>query len=185
MVSESIFGMLTAAGTGLLVYYLLLKNLAQLGSAAGSGEMQTLSTVMFLLGFSGVPLAVAQTEVRLANGSHYYSSESWPASLSGLGAQAAVLGLYYRMRGSLSDGGEALLLLGTCIGVPLVEMAVINLTKTPRWKLPGGGFRTASFVTVGERGEVRWGLPVPRPAIVPGARGPELGAQLSLVGGSF
>jgi hypothetical protein len=187
MVSEALFGMLTAAGSGLLLYYLLLKNLTQPGSSSFGlgGDAQTISNVIFLLGFTAVPVAVAQTEVGIANGSHFYSSEGWPASLSGLGAQGAVLGLYYLMRDSMHDRGEALLLIGTCVGVPLVEMAVINLTKVPRWQLPGGGFRTASLISVGERGEVRWGLPVPFPALVPGARGPELGAQVSLLGGRF
>jgi len=186
MVSESLFGMLTAAGSSLLLYYLVLKNFAQMGTVTGGGgDMQTISTVIFLLGFGAVPLAVSQTEVGIANGSRYYSSEGWPASLSGLGAQAAVLRLYYMVRGSLLDGGEAVLLIGTCVGVPLVEMAVINLTKRPRWRLPAGGFREASLITVAESGELRWSMPVPLPAVVPGARGPELGTQLSLLRGRF
>ena len=188
MVSESLFGMLTAAGSGLLLYYLVLKNFTQMGSTAAlgvGGDLQTIGNVLFLLGFAAVPVAVAQTEVGIANGSHFYSSEGWPASLSGLGAEAGVLGLYYLLRGSLLDGGEAVLLIGTCVGVPLVEMAVINLTKVPRWRVPGGGFRTASLITVGQEGKVQWTLPAPMPALLRGARGPELGAQLSLLSGRF
>jgi hypothetical protein len=186
MVSESLFGMLTAAGSGLLLYYLVLKNLTQVGSSNPlGGDAETVSNLLFLLGFASVPLAVAQTEVGIANGSHFFSSEGWPAALSGLGAQAAVLGLYYLTRGPLRDGGEPALLIGTCIAVPLVEMAVINLTKSPRWQLPGGGFRTASMIHVNQRGEVQWGTPVPVPVIVPGTRGLQIGAQLSLAGGRF
>jgi hypothetical protein len=188
MVSEALFGMLTASGTTLLAYYLFLKSVLHGGLSFPGADPQTVSTVstvLVLLAFSGVPLATAQTQVGIANGSHYYSSEGWPAALSGLGAEAAVLGLYFLVRGSLVDEGEAVLLIGTCAAVPLVQMAVINLTKTPRWQLPGGGFRGGSVFMLDERGRVRLGVPLPLPALLPGARGPTVGAQLSLLGGRF
>jgi hypothetical protein len=187
MISEGAFGMLTAAGTSLLAYYLFLKNLVQPGGALpiGGTDAPTISTVIFVLGFSGVPLAVAQTELGIANSSYYYSSELWPAGLAGLGAEAAVMGLYFLVRDSLVDRGEAVLLIGTCAAVPLVQMAVINLTKTPRWQLPGGGPRGRSLFMLGEGGRLQLGLPLPSPAILRGARGVEVGAQLSLLEGRF
>jgi hypothetical protein len=185
MISEALFGMLTAAGTSLLAYYLFLKNLQGGGLPVGGTDSQTIADVLLMVVFGGVPLAVAQTEVGIANGSHYYSSEGWSAALSGLGAEAAVLGLYFLVRDSLADRGEAVLLIGSCAGVPLVQMALINLTKTPRWQLPGGGFRGRSVFMLDERGRVRLGVPLPLPALLPGARGPTLGAQLSLLGGRF
>ncbi len=135
MISESLFGMLTAAGVSLIPYFLLFRTGATLGDP-------TISSVIFILIFSAVPLAVSQTEISLANGSRHYVSESWPAALTGLAIQAGVLGLYYAT-GWLPQassgtgapqqaGSEALLLIGTVALVPLAEMAVINVFKSPR-----------------------------------------------------
>ncbi|HZA12985.1 MAG TPA: hypothetical protein VE618_00755 [Myxococcaceae bacterium] len=185
MISEAAFGMLTSAGASLLTYYLFLKNLQGGGGLSLGGDAQTVADVLLMVVFSGVPLAVAQTELGIANSSHYYSSELWPAALAGLGAQAAVLGLYFLVRDSLGDRGEAVLLIGTCAAVPLVQMAAINLTKTPRWQLPGGGPRGRSVFTLGEGGRLQLGLPLPSPVILRGPRGPAIGAQLSLLEGRF
>ncbi|MBX7099448.1 MAG: hypothetical protein K1X89_17165, partial [Myxococcaceae bacterium] len=135
MISETLFGMLTSAGVTLIPYFLLFRTGQTLGDP-------TISSVIFILVFSAVPLAVSQTQTSLANGSRYYSTETWPAALTGLAAQAAVLGLYYAtgwLPQSSTSGGvptrsgsEALLLIGSVAIVPLAEMAIINLTKSPK-----------------------------------------------------
>ncbi len=182
MISETAFGMLTAAGTSLLTYYLLVKPLQAQAANGGSTTDKQLADAMFLLGFASVPLAVSQTQVGIANESRFYSSEGWPAALSGLGAQAAVLGLYYLVRQGNADHGEPVLLIGTVVGVPLVEMAVINLTKRPRRKArPNVG----AVLTLGADQRLQAGLPVPTPAWLPGNGAPILGLQLPLMQGRF
>lgn len=183
MFTESAFGMLTAAGTSLLSYYLLLK---PMGSAigTGTGDAGTIYNIVFTLSFAAVPMAVSQTQLGLANGSRYYYSESWPSALSGLAAQAAVIGLYYLARPNFRDGGEGVLLVGTIVGVPLVEMAVINLTKTPRWKMPGPSM--GSLVKLEDDGTVLAGIPVPMPMpVFDSSGGPSLGMGFSLASGRF
>ncbi|MGA9525495.1 MAG: hypothetical protein WBV82_28810 [Myxococcaceae bacterium] len=179
MASETAFGMLTAAGSSLLTYFLLVKPLQAQASTPGDRQ---LADIMFLIGFGAVPLAVSQTQVGIANESRFYSSEGWPAALSGLGAQAAVVGLYYLVRQGNADHGEPVLLIGTIVGVPLVEMAVINLTKKPRRKQrPTLG----AVLTLEEGQGLQAGLPLPTPAWLPGAEGPLLGLQLPLLQGRF
>ena len=92
MISESLFGMLTSAGISLIPYFLLLRPMVTQNALLGDAAI---STVVFVLIFAAVPLAVSQTQLSLANGSRYYVSEAWPAALAGLGAQAAVLGLFF------------------------------------------------------------------------------------------
>jgi hypothetical protein len=178
MVSESAFGILTAGATSLIPYFLLLRN-----SASLTGGDPTIGNLLYVLVFSAVPLAVSQTELSLANGSAYYFSESWPASLSGLATQAAVIGLYMAINGGLSTGngsGEAVLLAGTTVFVPLVEMAVINLTKVQRNKVPFGGFGAARFTPQGPS----FGVPTPVPLFSPGSLQLE-GLSLPLASGVF
>ncbi len=182
MLSESVFGMLSAAGTSLLLYFLALKPLQAQAASSGNPADRQFADIIFLLGFSAVPLAVSQTQVGIANESRYYAAEGWPAALSGLGAQAAVLGLYYWIHGGKAEQGEPLLLIGTVVGVPLVEMAVINLTKQPRWKLRP---KLGAALTLGEDGRLNVGLPLPTPTLLPGAGGPTVGLQLPLLQGRF
>lgn len=146
IVSESLFGMLTAAGIALVPYYLLLRPMVLGQTGALSGVDPAVGTAIFFLLFGTVPLAVSQTEVALANGSKYTQVETWPAALAGLAAQAAVLGLFWATGGipppgsgvgsgaPVAGGSEGLLLIGTVVFVPLIEMAVLNLTKS--WKEP-------------------------------------------------
>lgn len=176
MITESAFGMLTAAGTALLPYYLMLRPLRSTGEIDPS-----VANLIFILVFSAVPLAVSQTELSLANGSRYYFSESWPASLAGLGAQAAVVGLFYLLtNGRTIEHGEGTLLIGTVVFVPLVEMAVINLTKTPRWKSPAAA--PAALLRWQQGQGVQAGLAAPSPLI--GAEG-MVGLQLPILSGRF
>lgn len=180
MVSESAFGMLTAGASSLLAYYMMLKPMLSQSMGFSSAE-STVGNVLFLFIFGSIPMAVAQTELGIANGSRYYESESWPAMLSGLAAQGGVIGLYYLTRGSFQDGGEAFLLIGTIVGVPLVEMAVINLTKQPRF----GSARIGAMLTYDEGGGLQAGVPVPSPMPVQTAMGPGMGFGLTLLNGSF
>ena len=91
MVSESLFGMLTSAVIALLPYYLLLRPMV-IGNGAISND-STVNTAIFVLVYASLPLAVSQTQISLANGSRYYESDTWPAALAGLAAEAAVLTL--------------------------------------------------------------------------------------------
>jgi hypothetical protein len=140
MVSESLFGMLTAAGITVLPYFLLFGGN---GALSGDSTLSTLSSIIFILIFSAAPLAVAQTEVGLANGSRYWFTETWPAAIAGLVGEAGVLGLFYatgwlptaQANGGVPNGGSLPLLLIGAIGVvPLIQMGVINLFKQPKFK---------------------------------------------------
>lgn len=146
MVSESLFGMLTAAGITMLPYFLLLRPLV-LGEAGALGGIDSgVGTAIFLLVFSAVPMAVAQTQTSLANGSRFYATETWVPALAGLLAQAAVLGLFFLTGGipatpttpSLGGvpkpgGNEFVLLIGSAAIVPLFQMVAINFFKQPKF----------------------------------------------------
>lgn len=190
MVSESLFGMLTAAGILILPYFLL-------GFSNGgllSGD-PVIGTVIAALLFGSAPLAIAQTQVSIANGSRYYASDMWPAALAGLAAQAAVLGITYLAGGGAivrnaqtcpvgtpttgasvpsGCGNDVVLLVGSIAIVPLVQMVVLNLTKQPRFK-PAVASRDA------KTGAISLGLPMPTPILGPTASGFAVGAGLSLV----
>lgn len=177
MVSEALFGMLTAAGVCVLPYFLF--------DASGLLTNNVLGGVVLIGIFSAVPLAVAQTQTSIANGSRWYYSEMWPAALAGLAGQAAVLGLFYATgwlpssgsnigsgtAGSgvpKASGSAVLLLLGSALVVPLLQMAVVNLTKQPKFRTPEA----------------------PRPSVAPSLApmvsetraGPSFGVQLGLSG---
>jgi hypothetical protein len=180
MISESLFGMLTAGGITVLPYFLLFGN--------GIFADTTVSSVMLILIFSAVPLAVAQTQVSLANGSKYYSAEMWPAALAGLAAQAGVLGLFYAT-GWLGTptapgatpsraGSVPLLLIGSIVGVPLIQMAVLNLTKSPRFKPLALGLDRPGH-------RVELGMPTPTPVVAETRQGLSIGVSLSLLNGTF
>ncbi len=176
MVSEALFGMLTAAGVSVLPYFLL--------DASGLLTNNVVGAVLLIAIFSAVPLAVAQTQTSIANGSRWYYSEMWPAALAGLAGQAAVLGLFYATgwlpsSGSNIGGGTgsgvpkasgsaALLLLGTAVVVPLLQMAVINLTKQPKFRTNDAPRPTVA--------------PSLSPIVTDARSGPSLGAQLGLSG---
>src|SRR3954468_5680409 len=135
MITESLFGVVTAAGVCLIPYFLL----RVIPGAFGGADDPTLQALILILTFSGVPLAVSQTEQSIAQGSRYYDVEGWPAPLGGLLSEAAVLGLYFWARGQPgADAGatEIFLLSGTVGVVPLVEMGMINFFKVPRSQLP-------------------------------------------------
>ncbi len=190
MVSESLFGMLTAAGILVLPFFLLgFSNGGLLSSDPVVG------TVIAALLFGAAPLAVAQTQVSIANGSRHYSSEVWPAALAGLAAQAAVLGITYLTGGGAivrnsntcpvgtptggasvpsGCGNDVLLLVGSIVAVPLIQMAVINIFKQPR-------FRNALASRDAKTGALAFGVPTPSPILGPTPSGFAVGAQVSLV----
>lgn len=183
MVSEALFGSLTAAGITVLPYFLLF--------ATGQIGDQTVSSIIFCLIFGAAPLAVAQTQVSLANGSRYYSTEMWIPALIGLAAQAGVLGIFAlsanggfwlpsrQASGGVPNGGSVAWLMIGAIGlVPLIQMAAINLFKQPK---PG-------FLVFGDpknRQGIAFAPPTAAPILGPTSQGTAFGVQLSLLRGTF
>lgn len=182
MLSESLFGMLTAAGVTLIPYFLLLRPMITQSAVLGD---DTVSTVIFVLIFATVPLGVSQTQLSIANGSRYYVAESWPAALAGLGAQAAVLGLFFLLprdgfhRTTLGGRSEALILIGSVVFTPLVQMAVINLTKSPR------SANRLSAMSWNPKDGLSFGAPTPVPMIGQTRHGSVFGMTFSVLSGNF
>lgn len=184
MVSESLFGALTAAGVTVLPYFLLFAN--------GTLGDPTLSSVIFCLIFGAAPLAVAQTQVSLANGSRYYQSETWIAALTGLALQAGVLGIFAasagggfwlptgQASGGVPNGGSVVWLMIGSIGiVPILQMVAINLFKTPK---------VQAFGVIGDPQKglgVAFAPPTAAPILTPNSQGGAFGVQLSLLRGNF
>jgi hypothetical protein len=179
MVSEALFGSLTAAGVTLIPYFLLF----------GTGQLNdpVLSSVIFCLIFGATPLAVAQTQVSLANGSRNYQSEMWIPALVGLGGEAAVLGIFYatgwlptgQASGGVPNGGSvAWLMIGSIGLVPLLQMAAINLFKQPK----------QTFGVIGDPVKgmgIAFAPPTAAPILAPSASGTQMGVQLSFLRGKF
>lgn len=143
MISEGLFGMLTAAGVTLLPYFLLLRPMMFAGGA-GLGIDPAIGTVIFILLFAAVPLATSQTVVSLANGSRHYQVDGWPAALVGLGVEALAVALFFLIRaadplsGATSgiSANEWLLLINTIAVVPGAQVLITNLVKKPRVAAP-------------------------------------------------
>ncbi len=179
MVSEALFGSLTAAGVTVLPYFLLF--------ASGQIGDPTLSSIIFCLIFGAAPLAVAQTQVSLANGSRFYQSEMWIPALVGLAGEAAVLGIFYatgwlptgQASGGVPNGGSVAWLMIGAIGlVPLLQMGAINLFKTPK----------QNFAMIGNPDKglgVAFAPPTAAPILSPSASGTQLGVAFSFLRGRF
>lgn len=176
MVTEVAFGALTAAGTALIPYYLLLKPLTL---TIGTGANSSVTDLIFILLFSAVPLAVSQTELSLAAGSRYFEVESWPPALFGLLAQGAVLGLYYLLGAGATGSAELALLVGTLGFVPIAEMMAINLMKTPRQGPPP----LRAVLSFSPEGGLAVSAPVPAPIF--SHEGTVSGLALPLAAGRF
>lgn len=188
MVTEVAFGALSAAGTALLPYLLFQK--VGIFGAPGAGDPM-ISDIVTLLAIAGTPLAVSSTQIGIANQSRHFYSEAWPSQLAGLGAQAAVIGVFYLAGGFPRPGlaglnrpnGELALLIGTLGIVPLASMAAINLTKTPRTgAVMYGGL---GALTVAPDGSLRVGLPAPMPLMDPAKGGALSGLMLPVASGAF
>jgi hypothetical protein len=179
IVTESVFGMLSAAGIVLLPYFMLFSGVTGL---TGFGDA-TLDTVLLCALFGAMPMAVAQTIVGLANGSRSYFAESWPAALSGVLAEAGLLATYFLVGGipgavSISErqaGMMNVLLVASIVAVPLIQVAVVNLAKQSKLGLAG--------LSGSSRDGWRVGLPTPSPILTPmvGGRLALSGFSLSLV----
>jgi len=186
MVAETLFGALTAAAISLLPYFLILAPQCT-GNVNYSCTTYyidpTVQTVLTIVIFGSVPLAVAETELGIANSSRYYVSEAWPAMLAGLGMEGAVIGLTYAVNGSNESAAEWILLAGTVGVVPLMTMAVINWTKQPRYRMVGP---VGALLNYSPEGGWLASLPMPEPLTRPGvaARGsPYSGVGVSIVRG--
>ena len=176
MVTEAAMGILTAAGSALLPFFLIKQT-----GAAGPGAI---GEVITLLGVVGTPFAVASAEHGIAMQSRYYTVEAWPTQLAGLGTQGAVLGLFYLLGGFPQGGNSSIfqalstseiaLLVGTVGIVPIAEMIVLNLTKTPRSQVPFGGFGAVRYTP---EGGLQVAAPSPQPLFAP-ARGNALDGML-------
>jgi hypothetical protein len=191
MISEALFGALTAAGVSLLAYFLLLQDFANNNPEGLFAGNTTVGWVVFLLVFAAVPLSTAQTEVALANGSRWYYSETWPSALIGLAAEAAVVGLAYATADGQALGNKAVLhtknvndlvvLIGTIGVVPLIQMAAINFFKSPRFGKPGG----TSLLNYKEGQGLRAGIPAMSPVFNPSNPGVMNGMSFSVMSGRF
>ncbi len=191
MLSESLFGMLTAGGAFLLPYFLIN---ATTGGLTGSGQGlldqdTTVGSIILVALAAAVPLSVTQSQISIANGSRFYFSESWPNSLAGLGASAAVLGLFYATGwlgtptiggGVPRSGSRPLLLIGMSVFVPIVQMVVTNLTKQPK-------FQFSADARKPKPGEgIVLNMPMPVPVLTQTASGvPTLGLGVSFLNGRF
>ncbi|MFT3708740.1 MAG: hypothetical protein QM817_13905 [Archangium sp.] len=179
MVSESLFGSLTAAGVTILPYFLLFN---------GGTLAPPINSIVFCLIFGAAPLAVAQTQVSLANGSRFYQSETWIPALVGLAGMGGVLAIYgatgwlpvTQASGGVPNGGSVVWLMIGAIGiVPLMQMAAINLFKQPK---PG---MTFALGDPAKKGGIAFAPPTITPYVVPGSGQTTVGAQLSLLRGAW
>jgi hypothetical protein len=184
MVTEALFGMLTAAGVTLLPY--LLFSYSNLFT-----DNPTLNTVILIALFTAAPLSVAQTMVGIANGSSYYHSESWVPLLAGLLGQGLIFLTYYWANQGTFDppplfpgnGGTVgvprettpivYLLVMSVAAVPLFQMAAINLFKQPKYR------PYALNYEVGEG--FAFGVPTPSPILTQTASGPSVGVSVSML----
>ncbi len=188
MISESLFGMLTAAGTSLLTYFLLLRPGGALwgggGLSGGGGTGTELVTIMTLVIFGATPLAVAQTQLGLANGSRYYEAELWPPALAGLLTQAAVLGIFAAVGGFASETGYESaapgLLVGTIAVVPLAQMAALNFFKHPKGQ--AGIFGGLEYTP---EGGLQAGIPRVTPLVGQTRHGLAVGLNVPVLSGQF
>jgi len=193
MVSESLFGMLTAGAT-LILPYVLLSGL----SAMTPGVLDpTIANVILIVLMVAAPMAAAQTQVGIANGSAYYQVESWVPLIAGLLGDALVFLTYSAWNNSSfsgkgfinappvlfgpSDGRRAdpliYLFVAASVGVPLLQMAAINLFKQPKFKAYAMNYDPKKGLEIG--------MPMPMPIVSQTGAGPSVGIGLSLLRGSF
>jgi len=195
MISEGLFGMLTAAGVSLLPYFLLLQGFVNGQEGGLFGSDQAVGWVVTTILFAAIPLSTAQTEVSIANGSRWYYSDTWPAALIGLGVEGAVLGLSYLARTTPNNGvsigptqrlNPIVLLVGTIGIVPLAQMAIINLFKSPRFGKPGSGGGGGNALVSYRDGKFTVGVPGVAPVLsYDRGAGGVTGGQVSVLSGRW
>jgi hypothetical protein len=182
MVTEGAFGVLTGAAEVLLPY-LLFSLLEGGGSSSGGGAVfsGSLLDVLIVGIMIAEPLAVSQTIVNTANSSHYYVSESWPAMLTGLGAEAAFVGLYFLVRNTnltLPQDPVTYVMVASAVCVPIAEVIVINMTKKPRASMFGA-------LNYSHQNGWQASIPMPLPYLAPTSQGISAGVTLPLFAGRF
>lgn len=190
MVSEALFGMLTV-GASLILPYVLF-------SFSGLTDFPTVGNIILIALMTVAPMASSQTQVGIANGSSYYHTEIWIPLLAGLLGNALVYLTYVAWNGGFSQTPPSLfpansgdgtgvpptiapqiiyLLVAAAVGVPLLQMAAINLFKQPRFR---------PYAVKGEPNKgLALGLPMPMPIFSQTSAGPSVGLGLSLLRGSF
>jgi hypothetical protein len=190
MVTESLFGMLTAAASLVLPYVLV--------SLVGLTNDPTFGNVILIALMVAAPMATAQTQVGIANGSAYYQTESWIPLLTGLLGSALVYLTYVYWNGGFGNAPPTLtppaptqggtpaavepqilyLLIAASVGVPLLQMAAINLFKQPKYR------------PVAERADrrppaVALQAPTPMPVFSQTSTGLSVGFGVSFLRGTF
>jgi hypothetical protein len=187
MITESLFGMLTA-GSVIILPYLLF-------AATGLLSTEILGTVALIALCAAAPLAVAQAQVGIANGSAFWRAESWIPLITGILGEGLVFLTYYFANGRsfvpqdllnpsysvtgapVSPAPTLYVLVMSSVAVPLLQMVAINLFKQPKFKpyalnyQPGEGFA--------------FGLPTPAPILSQTATGTSLGMSVSVLNMRF
>ena len=100
MVSEALFGMLSA-GASLILPYVLF-------SLSGITDFPTVGNIILIALMTVVPMATSQTQVGIANGSEYYHTEIWIPLLAGLLGDALVYLTYVAWNGGFSQAPPTL-----------------------------------------------------------------------------
>lgn len=191
MISETLFGILSAAGPTVLPYVLL-----QASSGGFGGDIMG---VLLVATFGLMPVVVAQTQSGIANGSAYYRVDTWIPLVVGLLAEAAVLTSFFfanRYQGQpsfippplfpLSTGGAppdqgavVWLFIGSLGIVPILQMAAINLFKQPKRSL------LANWGRPPDKNGFSIGLPTAAPVVSRTQEGVGVGAQLQFLRGTW
>jgi hypothetical protein len=190
MVTESLFGMLTAAGVTILPYLLF----SLTGILDGD---PTLSAVLLMATVAIAPLSVAQTQTGIANGSNYYHIDSWIPLLTGLAGEGLVVLTYYAARGGTLAPPQTFntptgvpenqapiywLLIGSAAVVPILQMVAINLFKQPKFK----AYAEDDNANHEKKALATLGLPKPMPVLTQTATGnPSVGLGISLLNGTW
>lgn len=185
MVSETLFGMLSAAGPTVLPYLLL---------NAGGGFPGDIMGILVVAIFGLTPVVVSQTQTGIANGSPYYRVDTWIPLVVGLALQAGVLTSYYFANGNTfipppafgsaggvprDQGAVIWLFVGSLGIVPILQMVAINLFKQPKTSL------FASWGKPPDKNGFSIGLPSVAPVVSRTQEGVGYGAQLQFFRGTW
>lgn len=192
MISETLFGILSAAGPTVLPYVLL--------NGVGAFDPNIMGVLLVAL-FGLTPIIVAQTQAGIANGSPYYQVDTWIPLVVGLVAQAGVLLTFYfantyfegkpsfvppPLFSGASTGGVppdqgavVWLFIGSLGVVPILQMAAINIFKQPKKSL------FAAWGKPPDKNGFSLGLPTAAPVVSRTQEGVGYGAQLQFLRGTW